>query len=90
MGSGSPPAASAAATTALCAVGQDTPKLSATSATDRQASPTAAAIARRSRPVVRARGGISAIASVNDFLEHAGSWQRHRRLCHTTARSPSP
>jgi hypothetical protein len=89
VGSGSAAAASAASTTAACAVGQDTPNEPAASATERHASPTAEAIASQ-WPVVRAPAGISSIASVNEPLAHAGSPQRHRRLCRTTeiARSP--
>ncbi len=52
---------------ARCAVGHDTPWESATSATERAASPIAAPISVRNRPVVRARGGTCGIASVNVF-----------------------
>ena len=51
---------------AACAVGQDTPNASATSATLRAASPTARPIALRNRPVLRRPAGISWMASVND------------------------
>jgi hypothetical protein len=90
IGSGSPAAASAASVTAACAVGQDTPHEPAASATDRHASPTAAAIARRSRPVVRHPAGTSSIASVNDPRAHVDSTQRHRRLCQTSEIPLSP
>jgi hypothetical protein len=47
-------------------VGQDTPCAAATSVTERAASPTAAPIWVRSRPVVRTRAGTCAIVSVNE------------------------
>jgi hypothetical protein len=90
VGAGSAAATSAACTTAACAVGQDTPKLSATSATERHASPTAEAIARRNRPVVRARAGSSSIASVNERFTHVRSVQRQRRLCQISEIPLSP
>ena len=51
---------------ARCAVGHDTEWPAATSATERTAAPIAAPIWVRSRPVVRARGGTCAMASVKD------------------------
>jgi len=66
VGSGSVSSASAWATKARCAVGQDTPCAAATSVTERAASPTAAPIWVRSRPVVRTRAGTCAIVSVNE------------------------
>jgi hypothetical protein len=90
VGSGSFNACSAASTTAACAVGQVTPKQYATSATLRHASPTAAPIARRNRPVVRRPVAISSIDSVNDNRAHVGSTRRHRVLCQTTEIPVSP
>jgi len=90
VGSGSASAAAAASMTALCAVGQDTPNAPATSLTARFASPTAAPIARRIRPVTLARGGTSPIDSVNDPRGHSTARQRHRRLRHTTTIAASP
>jgi hypothetical protein len=55
VGCGSANSASAWATKARCAVGHDTPWLSATSLTERAASPIAAPIAVRNRTVVRDR-----------------------------------
>ena len=66
VGSGSVSSASGWATKARCAVGQDTPCAAATSVTERAASPTAAPIWVRSRPVVRTRAGTCAIVSVNE------------------------
>ena len=66
VGSGSPSSASACAAKARCAVGHDTPCVAATSVTERAASPIAAPIWVRSRPVMRARAGICAMASVNE------------------------
>ena len=66
VGSGSVSTASAWATNARCAVGHDTPWLAATSVTERAASPIAAPIWVRGRPVVRARAGTCAMASVNE------------------------
>ena len=66
VGSGSVSTASACATKARCAVGQDTPWAVATSVTERAASPIAAPIWVRSRCVVRARAGTCAMVSVND------------------------
>jgi len=51
---------------ARLAVGQDTSCAAATSVTERAASPIAAPIWVRSRPVVRARRGTCSMASVND------------------------
>jgi len=90
VGSGALNCSSAASTTVACAVGQDTPNESAASATLRHASPTAQAIARRSRPVVRHPAGTSSIASVNEPRPHVDSRQRQRVLCHSTAITVSP
>lgn len=84
VGSGSANCAAAASVNAACAVGQDTPNASATSATLRAASPTARPIAARNRPVLRRPAGISPMASVNDPRPHAGSPQRQRTLCQRT------
>ena len=66
MGFGSVNSTSAWVMNARCAVGQDTPWAAATSATERAASPIAAPIWVRSRPVVRARAGTCGIDSVNE------------------------
>ncbi len=70
VGSGSVSCALAASVNAACAVGQDTPNASETSAMLRAASPTAPAIARRSRPVVRRPAGTWGMHSVNDPRAH--------------------
>jgi hypothetical protein len=67
VGCGSRSSSSAWATKARCAVGHDTPCAIATSVTERAASPIAAPIWVRNRTVVRARAGICAMASVNEF-----------------------
>jgi hypothetical protein len=90
VGSGTASSASAYSTNAPCAVGHVTPNASATSATDRHASPTAAPIARRNRPVVRAPAGTSSMASVNEPRPQLGSWQRHRVLRQRTEIPLSP
>ena len=75
-GAGSPRTDSAWATKAACAVGQDTPAPSATSTTERAASPTHRPIWVRSRVVVRRRAGTCGIASVK--LTRLQVWLRHR------------
>ena len=57
VGAGSASSSWAWSTKARCAVGHDTKWLAATSATERAASPIAAPIWVRNRPVVRARVG---------------------------------
>jgi len=66
VGSGSARNALAWATNARCAVGHDTPWTVATSDTERAASPIAAPIWVRSRPVVRARAGTCSMDSVKE------------------------
>jgi hypothetical protein len=66
VGCGSVNSISAWVMNARCAVGHDTPWAAATSATERAASPIAAPIWVRSRPVVRARAGTCAMDSVKD------------------------
>jgi hypothetical protein len=56
----------------------------------RAACPTAVAIARRNRPVVRRRAGSSSMVSVNDLRGHAASRHRQRTLCQTTTSGASP
>jgi len=89
-GAGSPSTPSATRRKARCVVGQLTWWASATSLTERFASPTASAIARRSRPVNRAPSGTSEIASVNVLRGHSCSRQRSRRLCQRTVNAVSP
>jgi hypothetical protein len=64
--SGSASNALAWATNARCAVGHDTPWTVASSATERAASPIAAPIWVRSRPVVRVRAGTCSMDSVKE------------------------
>jgi hypothetical protein len=85
VGAAAPSSASATSQKAVCAVGQDTPDAAATSEQARFASPIAAAIACRSRLVVRVRAGTSVMDSVKLRRSHNGSRQRQRRLCHTIA-----
>jgi hypothetical protein len=66
VGAGSPNSVLACSTNAACAVGHDTAWATATSVTDRAASPIAEPITVRSRRVVRARAGTCSIASVNE------------------------
>ncbi len=75
-GATSPRTVSAWSTKAACAVGQDTPESSATSTTERAASPTHRPIWVRGRVVVRRRVGTWGSASVK--LARVQVWLRQR------------
>ena len=82
VGSGSGSQRAAAATSALCAVGHDTPYSRATSATARLLPAIACATRSRSRSVTRARGRIASLVWVNDRRGHNTSTQTRRRFRH--------
>ena len=89
VGSGSGSQRAAAATNALCAVGQDTRYSRATSATARLLPAIACATRSRSRSVTRDRGRIASLVWVNDRRGHNGSRQTRRRFRHhSSARWP--
>jgi hypothetical protein len=89
VGAGSAGNNATAAVTDRCTVGHDTRWLRATSATHRF-SPTASAIACRSRTVVRPRGGTTGTVSVNVRRAQSIVRHRHRRLCHNSLSVAGP
>jgi len=80
---------SAWTTNAQCATGQLIARSRHTEATERP-EPTASAAARRVRPVILARGGSSAIDSVNALRLHNLSRHANWILCHRTCSGASP
>src|SRR5207344_1686230 len=72
----------AATTNALCAVGQDTPYSTATSATARLLDAIAIATRCRSRSVTRARGSTAVDVRVKVLRGHSASPQTRRRFRH--------
>jgi hypothetical protein len=82
VGSGSGSQRAAAAISALCAVGHDTPYSAATSATARLLLAIADASLSRSRSVSRARGRTASAAWVNDRRGHGSSRHSRRRFRH--------
>jgi hypothetical protein len=82
VGVGSGSHLAAAATRALCAVGQDTPYSAATSDTARFPTAIASATLVRSLSVTRALGRITTLSCVNDRRGHNTSTQARRRLRH--------
>jgi hypothetical protein len=82
VGAGAGSHLAAAATSALCAVGHDTPYSPATSETARLLDAIAVATCARSRSVTRARGRTALEAWVNVWREHNASAQTSRRFRH--------